>query len=93
MNDREFIDSRIFIDGAARFDDLLYVLSKDKQLQEDDVSHSSVVGVDQGKWTNADDTPWDSTAIAVARQPKEKLVLVGEDGQVLTYVGGKSTEE
>ena len=32
MSDKEFLDSRIFVDGAARFGDLLYIISKDKNL-------------------------------------------------------------
>ena len=33
------------------------------------------------------------TAIAVAKKPSERLVFIGEDGDVCTYVGGKSTTE
>jgi hypothetical protein len=90
---KDVVKSKAFVDGAARAGDLIYIISKDKQLQKDDVSHSSIIGIYQGDWCDVDDTPWASTAIAVAALPQEKMVVVGEDGQVLTYVGGKSTNE
>lgn len=90
---KEAVESRIFIDGAARFHDLLYILSKDKKLAKKEVSHTSAISIDEGEWANVINVKWDSTALAVARQPEEKLVFIGEDGQVCTYVGGKSGKE
>jgi hypothetical protein len=86
-------ESRELVRGAARFKDLVYVISKGKALLEKDVAHSSLIAVDQGEWSDAADTTWNSTAVAVARKPEEKAVLVGEDGDVVTYVGGKSKKE
>ncbi|WP_217441940.1 MULTISPECIES: hypothetical protein [unclassified Myxococcus] len=79
--------------GAARFHDLVYIVSKGKTLLRDEIAHTSVVSVDGGDWADGVDTTWNSTAIAVARQPSEKMVVVGEDGEVVTYVGGKSKNE
>jgi hypothetical protein len=84
---------RELIRGAARFQDLCYVLTKAKALIERGVAHSSVLSVYQGQWHSAGKVDWDSTAIAVARKPDEKMVLIGEDGDVFTYVGGKSDVE
>ena len=92
MND-DFVKSRVFGDGAARYHDLFYVLSKDRRLHESDVNHTSVIAVDSGDWADVIDVNWNSTAIAVARQPTEQLVFVGEEGQVCTYVGGIANEE
>lgn len=89
----ELSSSRQFVRGAARFNDLVYVLTKGKALLEQDIAHTSLLGVDQGNWGSNVDTDWDSTAIAVAKKPSEKLVFVGEDGDVCTYVGGKSANE
>lgn len=86
-------DSREFVRGAARFGDLVYVITKGKALLDEGIAHTSLVAVDQGQWADAANTAWDATALAVARKPEEKVVLVGEDGEVLTYVGGKSKEE
>lgn len=86
-------DSREFIRGAARWGDLVYILSKGKALLAEDVAHTSLIGIYQGKWGSNANTDWDSTAIAVARKPSEKLVFIGEDGDVCTYVGGKSEKE
>jgi hypothetical protein len=86
-------DSREFIRGAARYNDLAYVLTKVKALVGQSIAHTSVIGVDQGRWGDTATTDWDSTAIAVAKRPSEKLVFVGEDGDVCTYVGGQSATE
>lgn len=89
----KFAGSREFIRGAARLHDLVYILSKAKILLKQSVAHSSAIGVDRGEWVDVEDTDWDSTAIAVAKKPSERLVFVGEDGEVCTYVGGTSTTE
>lgn len=90
---KEVLKTREFIRGAARFHDLAYVITRDKKLLEQDIAHTSVLGIDGGQWADAVDGVWNSTAIAVARQPQEKLVVIGEDGDIVTYVGGKSGEE
>ena len=86
-------DSREFVRGAARYNDLVYVLTKVKALMGQSIAHTSVIGIDQGRWGDTATTDWDSTAIAVAKKPSEKLVFVGQDGDVSTYVGGTSTPE
>ena len=60
---------------------------------EEGIAHTSAISVDGGQWADTEDTDWDSTAIAVAKKPTEKLVFIGEDGDVCTYVGGNSTKE
>ncbi|WP_217911279.1 hypothetical protein [Myxococcus sp. AM011] len=87
------VATREFVRGAARFHDLVYIISKGKTLLKDEIAHTSVVSVDGGDWADGVDTTWNSTAIAVARQPSEKMVVIGEDGEVVTYVGGKSKKE
>ncbi|MET3497973.1 hypothetical protein [Variovorax boronicumulans] len=87
------LDSREFVRGAARFNDLVYVISRGRSLAAGDIAHTSLVAVDQGQWSDAVDTEWDSAAVAMARAPEEKVVLIGEDGDVVTYVGGNSTQE
>ncbi len=90
---KDFANSRVFIRGAARRADLLYILSKAKTLLEKDIAHTSAIGIYQGKWTYAQATEWDSSAIAVAKLPTERLVFIGEDGDVCAYVGGQATSE
>ena len=85
--------SREFVRGAARFGDLVYVISQMKSLNEKGIDHVSLVGIDGGDWGDAFNTTWIATAIAVARAPAEKVVLIGEDGDVATYVGGKRENE
>jgi peroxiredoxin family protein len=90
---KKILKNRVFTNGAARFHDLVYIISQDKSMIEDGISHSSVIGVDMGKWADCINTNWTSTAIAVAKKPVEKMVVVGEDGEICTYVGGISNEE
>ena len=85
--------SREFVRGAARWRDLVYILSKGKALVDEDIAHTSLIGVYQGKWASNVNTDWDSTAIAVAKKPAEKVVFLGEDGDVCTYVSGTSDKE
>jgi hypothetical protein len=85
--------SREFVRGAARRADLVYVISQMKTLIEQDIHHVSLIALYKGNWTHALNTTWDATAIAVAKSPAEKVVLIGEDGDVATYVGGVQEDE
>ena len=89
----EFAAAREFVRGAARRKDLVYIISKVKALLAEDVPHCSVVAVYQGNWADAVDAPWSSTAIAVARTPVEKVIVVGEDGDVFAYAAGTAVKE
>ena len=82
-----------FVRGAARFGDLVYIITQIKKLAEQGIQHVNLIGIDAGNWGSAFNTVWPSTAIAVARAPTEKVVLIGEDGDVSTYVGGKREDE
>lgn len=88
-----FLETREFVRGTARFHDLVYIISRGKTLQQEAIAHSSVIAVDRSQWADVVDTEWDSTAIAVARLPMEKMTLVGQDGDVVTYTGGTSVLE
>ncbi|WP_235507994.1 hypothetical protein [Variovorax sp. Root434] len=85
--------SREFVRGAARFADLVYVISQMKTLLEQDIAHVSLVGLYKGNWGDAFNSTWNATAIAVAKLPSEKVVLIGEDGDVSTYVSGRREDE
>ena len=82
-----------FVSGAARFKSLIYVIAKDRGLLADEVEHTRFIGFENGKFGHITDRNWSTVAICVARQPAEKMVSIGENGEVLTYVGGKITEE
>jgi hypothetical protein len=84
---------REFVRGAARLADLVYVISQMKTLLEQDIAHVSLVGLYKGNWGDAFNTTWNATAVAVAKLPSEKVVLIGEDGDVATYVGGRREDE
>jgi hypothetical protein len=83
----------VFIGGAARFKDLIYVIAKDRGLLQDEVEHTRFVAFDNGKFCHNGDKNWSAVAVCIARRPTEKMVAIGENGEVLTFVGGKRTEE
>jgi hypothetical protein len=85
--------STIFVDGAARFSDLIYVIGKDRKLAEAEVRHARFIGWDRGTFGHNGDRNWNAVAIGVVRKPAEKMVAIGEDGEVFTYVGGTDTDE
>ena len=85
--------STVFITGAARFHDLVYVIGRDKNLDVQHVTHARLIGFDGGKFGHMGDRNWNAHAIAVAKKPAERLVIVGESGEVFTYAAGKSTSE
>ena len=81
----EIRKSRSFVAAAANLSDLLHCITKDRALVEQDLSHSSVISMDEGEWAQVADFKWDAHGIAVARKPERALVIVGEDGQTYTY--------
>lgn len=83
--------STVFITGAARFHDLIYLIGRDKDLDVQHVGHSRLIGFDGGKFGHMGDRNWNAHAIAIAKQPTERLVIIGESGEVFTYAAGKST--
>lgn len=83
----------LFIDGAARFNDLIYIVGMDRGLHDKDVAHSRFIGFDQGNFGHNGDRNWSSVAVCVVKQPAEKLIAVGHDGEVFTYVGGVANDE
>jgi len=89
----EFVVTREFVRGAARFSDLVYIISRSKTLITRSIAHTSLIGNDGGEWGDGVDTDWDSSAIAVARLPSEKAILVGQDGDVIAFAAGKSRRE
>ena len=86
-------ESTLFVDGAARFKDLIYIVARDRGLQEEAVEHSRFIAFYQQNFCHNGDRNWSGIAVCVVKRPTEKMVSVGEDGEVLTYVGGTVTEE
>ena len=84
----------LFTTGAARYKDLMYLSMHNKELEEDEAAHSLFGAYYKGGRGNAGDTVlWDTKAMCVVKQPSERMLATSEDGEVLTYTGGKSTEE
>jgi hypothetical protein len=82
-----------YITAAARFKDLVYIIGKDRGLVRDDVNHSRFIGFDAGNFGHNGDRNWNAVAIGVVKKPKEKMVAVGADGPVFSYVGGAAVDE
>ena len=88
----EFASAREFVRGAARSAEVIYILSKGKTLLSWGIAHTSVIAVDHQRWASVVNTVWDSTVIAVARRPSNKLIVVGEDGDVIACVDKNEVE-
>ena len=82
-----FIAARELVRGVASRKDRAFILSKGKALIEKGIAHTSVISIQDGTWRDCVDTTWDANAIAAARKPSGKLVIVGEDGDVVIYLG------
>lgn len=93
MKKHKITPNYVFVTGAARFRDLLYLCIQDKELCKEEIAHSRLVGFDVGELVHFDDTNWNTVAMCVAKKPSEKLVAISEDGDVLTSVSGNITEE
>lgn len=85
--------SREFIRGAASRRDRVYAITKMRDLMRNDVAHASVIGLEGGKWVSVGTVDWDASAISIARQPTPKIVVVGEDGDVLAKAGTNTSDE
>lgn len=83
----------LFVDGAARFHDLIYIVAKDRALNDQDVAHSRFIGFDRSNFGHNGDRNWSAVATCIAKKPSERMIAVGHDGEVFTYVGGISTDE
>lgn len=80
-------DTREFIRGAASRRDRVYTITKMRDLIRDEVAHASVIGLEAGRWVSVETVDWDASAIAIARLPAPRIVVVGEDGDVVTKAG------
>jgi len=89
----DFVAARELVRGAASRRDFVYIISKGRALMKEGIAHTSVIGLERGNWVSAFNTEWDSTAIAIARSPSAKIVVVGEDGDVAARGGGTDTRE
>ncbi len=82
-----------FVDGAARFSDLIYLVAQDRGLAAQDVAHSRFVAFYRGEFCYSGDKNWSAVSVCVVRRPADLMVAVGHDGDVYTYVGGVSAYE
>ena len=85
--------THLFIQAAARFKDLLYIASQQKDLLEDEINHSVFIAWDREKWYQNEFQNWTCVGMCIAKKPEEKLISISEEGEIWTYVGGVSTEE
>jgi hypothetical protein len=83
----------LYITGAARFRYLIYLAIKDRRLVEEDIEHSRFIAFQRGQLAHMGDRNWSAVAMCVAKKPAEKMIAVGEEGDVFTYVGGMATDE
>ena len=85
--------NREFIRGAASRSNRVYFISKVRDLLNQEIAHTSIIGLEALKWVSCATTDWDATAIAIAWKPTPKIVVIGEDGQVVTRSGNTTENE
>lgn len=86
-------ESSIYIRGAARYHDLIYLVAQDKGLEKRKVPHSRFIAFDQEEFAHMGDRNWTGVDLGVVKKPAEKMIAVGEEGQVFTYVAGEAKDE
>ena len=83
----------LYVRGAARYHDLVYLALKDRKLDRKSVAHTRLVSIDGGEVATVKDLNWAAAGICVVKKPTEKLIAVSEEGAIFTYVGGSATIE
>jgi hypothetical protein len=86
-------ENSLFICGAARTHELIYFVIQDKGLTEGEVAHSRFIGFYKGELGHMGDRNWTTAGMGVVARPTQRLIIVGEEGEVFTYVGGVDGEE
>ena len=89
----KLVKDHLYSRGAARFSDLIYLSIKDRKLDRRSVAHSRILGVYKGQVGSLKDVTWRTAGMCVVKKPSERLVTVGENGDVFTYVAGKGGDE
>lgn len=83
----------VFGAGAARYADLAYFAVAHKPLLAGGSPHTFFVSRDRGEWMDCGRTTWRCAGLTVVKAPTEAMLGISEDGEVYTYVGGRSSEE
>lgn len=78
--------------GCVRYADLAYLVVTDRKLAKEKVPHSTILSIDGGK-VGGIDLHWAVASVAVCHQPQERLIAVGQWGQVRVLGGGENAEE
>lgn len=78
--------------GCVRYHDLAYLVVTDRKLSEEEVPHSTILSIDAGKIGGLD-LHWTVASVAVCHQPEERLIAIGQWGQVHVLGGGVNAEE
>ena len=82
-----------FLTGSARFRDLMYFGLKDRKMLSEEVEHTRLLALYKGQWAHLGDTNWSAAAMCVVKKPQEKLVVISDEGDVLTYAAGEKSNE
>ena len=60
-------NTHLFITGAARFNDLVYLSSQQKNLAEQDIQHSVFIAWDMNKWFQEEHKNWNCAGMCIAK--------------------------
>ena len=85
-------DQFSYLAGAIRSKALVYLAMAGDESADKKIPLTHFVLWDQGTWRNCNDRPWLVAGIAVAKQPLEQLIALGEWGDVYC-IGSRDTHD
>src|SRR5438045_1551872 len=81
-----------FTRGALRNREKAYLVAMQDDLAEKKAPHGALFSWSAGKWGQLN-VDWTIVSVCVARQPKEQMVAVGEDGEAQIIGSGETLLE
>jgi hypothetical protein len=78
--------------GAVRYSDLCYLAAADPDATSAALPHTVFFSYDRGTWGVAPPSSWNAISMCVVRQPTERMIAIGEHGNVRVIGGGEDSE-
>ncbi len=86
-------DKFIYLTGAARYRDLVFLSLHDKKLEEQEIVHSIFIAYDQGGLSKTGLANWTAVGMCIVAVPQLGLISISKDGEVFVFNGDKDSTE
>lgn len=83
----------VFRSAAIRNRNLIYILSGEEELNAKGLPNTAFLMFDDGELKFVELEKWSAISVCVARQPKEQMVAIGEDGTAAVWGSGEALTE